>query len=333
MAAASVSSPTSALGALSVASERSASPGSPKRKQAELDTISEVSSATASALDQLQAPPQPAADRRARRTSVRVSADGQAIQQQARARNSCDAIPWRNSLAHSPLARAQLPRVRVSREFLDDFFAKFNIDGTQESNKASVAEKLRHTLGTPKLEGMVEAVAEAVLSHVEANGELQEARQGVFDERERPLNAEGLGVAVTLDAVQRWLWSILSPLSLDPECLIIALALVERAVSGAGGLSLTTHTWRPCTLCAIALASKTWYDSAIFNVDFSSRLPHCQLTHMNAMEAAFLKALDFKTNVTMTLYAKYFFALQDVLTYKNGASSTRRATWSPGGGY
>lgn len=223
--------------------------------------------------------------------------------------------------------------MRVSREFLDDFFAKFNIDGTQESNKASVAEKLRHTLGTPKLEGMVEAVAEAVLSHVEANGELQEARQGVFDERERPLNAEGLGVAVTLDAVQRWLWSILSPLSLDPECLIIALALVERAVSGAGGLSLTTHTWRPCTLCAIALASKTWYDSAIFNVDFSSRLPHCQLTHMNAMEAAFLKALDFKTNVTMTLYAKYFFALQDVLTYKNGAASTRRATWSPGGGY
>ena len=237
----------------------------------------------------------------------------------------------RNSDPSRP--RAQLPRVRVSREFLDDFFAKFNIDGTQESNKASVAEKLRHTLGTPKLEGMVEAVAEAVLSHVEANGELQEARQGVFDERERPLNAEGLGVAVTLDAVQRWLWSILSPLSLDPECLIIALALVERAVSGAGGLSLTTHTWRPCTLCAIALASKTWYDSAIFNVDFSSRLPHCQLTHMNAMEAAFLKALDFKTNVTMTLYAKYFFALQDVLTYKNGAASTRRATWSPGGGY
>ena len=46
-----------------------------------------------------------------------------------------------------------------------------------------------------------------------------------------------------------------------------------------------------------------------------------------------LKALDFKTNVTMTLYAKYFFALQDVLTYKNGAASTRRATWSPGGGY
>ena len=238
----------------------------------------------------------------------------------------------RNSDPSRP--RAQLPRVRVSREFLDDFFAKFNIDGTQESNKASVAEKLRHTLGTPKLEGMVEAVAEAVLSHVEGNGELQEARQGVFDERERPLNAEGLGVAVTLDAVQRWLWSILSPLSLDPECLIIALALVERAVSGAAGaLSLTTHTWRPCTLCAIALASKTWYDSAIFNVDFSSRLPHCQLTHMNAMEAAFLKALDFKTNVTMTLYAKYFFALQDVLTYKNGAASTRRATWSPGGGY
>ena len=94
MAAASVSSPTSALGALSVASERSASPGSPKRKQAELDTISEVSLATASALDQLQAPPQPAADRRARRTSVRVSADGQAIQQQARACNSRSAITW-----------------------------------------------------------------------------------------------------------------------------------------------------------------------------------------------------------------------------------------------
>ena len=77
----------------------------------------------------------------------------------------------RHRASISSQLRAQLPRVRVSREFLDDFFAKFNIDGTQESNKASVAEKLRHTLGTPKLEGMVEAVAEAVLSHVEANGD------------------------------------------------------------------------------------------------------------------------------------------------------------------
>ena len=47
------------------------------------------------------------------------------------------------------------------------------------------------------------------------------------------------------------------------------------------------------------------------------------------MEAAFLKALDFKTNA-LTMAgggegAKYFFALEDVLTYKNGAKAAHAA--------
>ena len=133
---------------------------------------------------------------------MRVSADGQASL--STLFRACYAYSLPASLratldASRPRAS---PRVRVSREFLDDFFAKFNIDGTQESNKASVAEKLRHTLGTPKLEGLVEAVAEAVLSHVEANGAGRRFRALRRRARARSTPNPNPARTVTLDAVQ-----------------------------------------------------------------------------------------------------------------------------------
>lgn len=172
---------------------------------------------------------------------------------------------------------------------------------------------------------MVEAVAHAIISHVETCVGLHAADHGWFDERKHPLREGALSLSTSLDAIQSWLWAILDGLRLDAECLIISLVLLERCIS-MSSLRLTPFTWRPCTLCALLCASKSWYDTAIFNVDFSERLPDYNLTHINTIEGKFLKALDYRTGVSMTLYAKYFFALQDVL----GTSSTRRSTWSPG---
>ena len=203
---------------------------------------------------------------RARRTSVRLG--GRAGDSAA---GACTQLPWRNSLCAILIPRPRAPAcacARVPRRLLRQVQHRRHAGVEQGVGGREAAAHARHAEARGDGRGRRRGGALARRGERRA----AEARQGVFDERERPLNAEGLGVAVTLDAVQRWLWSILSPLSLDPECLIIALALVERAVSGAGG-SRSRRTWRPCTLCAIALASKAWYDSAIFNVDFSSRLP------------------------------------------------------------
>ena len=88
-----------------------------------------------------------------------------------------------------------------------------------------------------------------------------------------------------------------------------------------------------CPLLSIsrhARLPQTWYDKAIFNIDFSERLPGYNLSHINTMETEFLTLLDYRATVSMSLYAKYFFALQDVLNGINGTGNARRSTWSPG---
>ena len=57
-------------------------------------------------------------------------------------------------------------------------------------------------------------------------------------------------------------------------------------------------------LCALVVSSKTWYDKAVFNVDFSERLPSYNLAHINTMESEFLSALDYRATVSLSLYAK-----------------------------
>tara|TARA_B100000795_G_scaffold210692_1_gene164242 strand:- start:64 stop:462 length:399 start_codon:yes stop_codon:yes gene_type:complete len=57
-------------------------------------------------------------------------------------------------------------------------------------------------------------------------------------------------------------------------------------------------------LCALVVSSKTWYDKAVFNVDFSERLPSYNLAHINTMETEFLSALDYRATVSVSLYAK-----------------------------
>lgn len=224
---------------------------------------------------------------------------------------------------HENAAR-MLPSVSASKEFLEALFDKHNIDGDQVSSKATVDKELRQTLGSPQNEQVVEAVSHALVSHV--NSCVRHATEhGCFDERQHPLTQRGQTPHATIGAVQRWLWAIMDALKLDPECLIISLVLLERALSKSE-LRLTLYTWRPCVLCALVVSSKSWYDRAIFNVDFSERLSDYDLAHLNTMETEFLAVLDYRTAVSMSLYAKYFFALQDVL----GTSSTRRSTWSPG---
>ena len=148
-----------------------------------------------------------------------------------------------------------LPSVGASNEFLVALFAKHNIDGDQVSNKSLVDRELRQTLGSPQNEQMVEAVSCAIISHVESCVGQHATSHGWFDERAHPFTEGAELLQASLGEVQKWLWTILDGLKLDPECLIISLVLLERAVAKSE-LQLTPFTWRPCVLCALVVASK-----------------------------------------------------------------------------
>ena len=154
---------------------------------------------------------------------------------------------------------SSLPTGGASKEFLEALFARHNIDGEQTSSKAAVEKELRQTLGSPQNEQMVEAVSCAVISHVEAcvgqHAAVPEGAKRHFDERQHPLTEGAEKLNASLSEVQRWLWTILDALKLEPECLIISLVLLERALAKSE-LQLTPFTWRPCVLCSLVIASK-----------------------------------------------------------------------------
>lgn len=236
-------------------------------------------------------------------------------------------------------AHAHLPPEDEVRTLL----ARLNIDESTQSSAAR--SSLRHSLGSQRPEQLVEAVAEAILSHVLASpagpaaegevGPLQapfeerppgmrppELRDGVPPAFERGSSsstvdgAEAGGGAVAearlRDALGSFLWSVLDGMALDPECLIIALVLLERVVlQPEPRLRLTASTWRLATTASLLLATKTWYDNAVYSVDFTAT-QLCTLEHLKLLERTLLGLLDFQTAVPVSLYARYFFALQDV---------------------
>ena len=129
---------------------------------------------------------------------------------------------------------------------------------------------------------------------------------------------------------------VLETLCLEPECLVIGLVLLERVLLQPEALlRLTPHTWRLTTLVALLLAAKTWYDEAVFSVDFCERLGLCSLPRINSLERHMLRLLEYQTAVPMALYARYCFALQEILSPMPQAGSSRpghrrSGSWSAG---
>ena len=81
------------------------------------------------------------------------------------------------------------------------------------------------------------------------------------------------------------------------------------------------------------VAAKTWYDEAVFSVDFTQHLPN--LIGMNELEATFLRMLNYNTTVSVSLFVRYAFALQDVSVQTSPNRSPlprkqRPRSWSPG---
>jgi len=246
----------------------------------------------------------------------------------------------------------------VSDEYLQSFLLRFNVDGSEISNKR-LDDMLQHVVSQ---EDLVTAVAEALLTHIDAAAPFFLLPQGIFDERLQPPVGDAAGgdygpeastcvgassgssadddaspaLSVVAEDVAGWLRTTLQAVEVDSECVIISLVLLERVLlREEPELRLTRFSWRRATLCALVVAAKTWYDEVVFSADFLGHLPH--FGGMTEMEAAFLRMLDYKTAVPVSLFVRYAFALQDIVQHNvinalclNRSRSQRPKSWSPG---
>jgi hypothetical protein len=62
----------------------------------------------------------------------------------------------------------------------------------------------------------------------------------------------------------------------------------------------------------MVVADKCYEDYAVWNADFVSMFDRSDIHDMNALERAFLVAIDFSTRCSASDYMKYYFALREL---------------------
>lgn len=124
---------------------------------------------------------------------------------------------------------------------------------------------------------------------------------------------------------------------MQPECLVMAVAFVERLLR-AGPVGLSAFTWRRVLLAALVVsdvafflslflvlspdarsqvADKCFEDYAVWNADFVSMFRRSDIQDLNSLERSFLTTIEFATTFHASDYARYYFALRELSDAKD----------------
>lgn len=113
------------------------------------------------------------------------------------------------------------------------------------------------------------------------------------------------------DSIYKWLKQIFDVGEFPSECVVILLLYVNRLV-GLVGMPLTPQNWRPITITALITAQKVWDDTPLANADFSILYPVLNIRQINYLELNFLVLLQYRLNISPSLYARYYFELRTI---------------------
>lgn len=175
------------------------------------------------------------------------------------------------------------------------------------------------TLSKPGLRKMIECVSIAVyylIKNRDANRSL-----AIFDERLHPLTSEKLPEEYfehdpEYMRIYRFIASIFNATWSPTECAIITLVFLERLLSYAE-IDICPANWERILLGAILLACKNWDGETLWNMEFCRIFNGVTLEDINELERHYLDLIKFDVNVSISVYAKYYFDLRS-LAYNSG---------------
>jgi hypothetical protein len=119
---------------------------------------------------------------------------------------------------------------------------------------------------------------------------------------------------------------------MELDCIVISLIYIERLIKLTDGkLKPTPFNWKSLLFSCMVLSSKVWDDLSMWNADFSKIGPSgmtFSLRRTNELEIALLTALEYKTKVGASEYAKYYFLLRSMLC-RSGLANDSFTTLKP----
>jgi len=206
-----------------------------------------------------------------------------------------------------PLFPKKIKRKRVS---IKDLNSKINLStGTFQVSSSLVA---------PNKGDLMFCVSKAFKLLVEPFLKDESPVLDIFDEFRFPLDFnESKCENVTVEGVYEFMTDIFNVASITIECAVMSLAYVEKfIVSKRAKSKLTYKTWRRILLAAMIAADKVFEDLAVWNIDFIKAVPRSYADDLNKIERAFLSAICFRTTITASEYAKYYFALKELSDHR-----------------
>ena len=130
---------------------------------------------------------------------------------------------------------------------------------------------------------------------------------GLFDERQDERKETA---APSFSEVSNYIRALCQSARMGAEASVVALAYIERVVSSAA-FPLHGGTWRRCCLTAWLLASKMWDDECLENPQYAELFGY-EPEAVNALEQAFVEAMDYRLALSPAEYARYYFALRSI---------------------
>jgi len=172
---------------------------------------------------------------------------------------------------------------------------------------------LATTLSKPDVEELVHCMAKALIFHIEKGSKVSDKIYfDIFDERLLPLSKEivDFGQIPSERKVYTFVKRIYDFGRLDPECIIMALAYIEKLLEKTD-ITIDTTNWRRVAFIALSVALKTWEDFAVYNNEFLGVFNgKISIKELNILEMHFLALIDFNVYLPASLYAKYYFELK-----------------------
>ncbi|XP_036268594.1 cyclin-Y-like protein 1 [Pipistrellus kuhlii] len=145
----------------------------------------------------------------------------------------------------------------------------------------------------------------------------------IFDERKHPFKHKlsrktHMSRDPELHVIYRFVCDLFSAEHLTAECAIVTLIYLERIKHYIKAFDVCPTNWKRLLLAAAIVAYELWDKQAVWSV------PFCQLVNniitfddMIEIEMHFLNYIHFDTDVSASLYAKYYFDLRYLVHENN----------------
>jgi len=170
------------------------------------------------------------------------------------------------------------------------------------------------TISQPDVEEVLRCMANKLLEFIKVGAaQCQKTYFDVFSEMIHPITKSTVNFykLPSEDAVFGFVKFIYVYERMEPECIIMCLAYIQRLIEYTG-VTFDISNWRRITLASWIVSLKAWEELAVYNLDFLGCFDGKVTIHdLNQLEMHFLNLIQYNVHLKASDYAKYYFELKN----------------------